>query len=75
MFNKEEWITKNIKEKKYHCEKCDKTYRDSFQLNRHLNGKKHNGRKIMYDCHYEGCNYSNRSRFHRDKHLNSRKHS
>ncbi len=46
--SRQERYKRNIDEKKYYCEKCDKSFRDNTMLNTHLNSKKHNGFVYVY---------------------------
>ena len=40
----------------YHCDTCNKSFRDSYELNLHMNRLIHHPeRKVSYDCHL--CNF------------------
>ena len=67
-------LQQNIVDKKYHCESCQKSYRDKTQLNRHLRSKSHNNTYIRYKCPHLGCAYENNAQYHLNIHLSSRKH-
>jgi len=72
--NKKNLLKRNVRDKKYYCERCNKAYRDSTELSRHLRSNKHNNIKVRYKCPHTGCGYENKAQYHLTKHLESRKH-
>lgn len=64
----------NVINKKYHCNECNKSYRDKAQLKRHIGGKLHNKRYKVYKCPYLDCPFIGIAPSHLNKHVNSRKH-
>ena len=48
---------RNLSEKRFHCLKCDKIFRDNYGLMQHNNGKYHNRRYTRYKCPFNGCNF------------------
>lgn len=47
----------NIASKKYYCVECDRSFRDTILLNKHLNGIRHNPRSPrVHTC--TACNYT-----------------
>ena len=64
---------RDIELKKYHCADCNKSFKDSYDLTRHLNGMIHNKeRYVKYECYH--CNFSSRIKTAYAKHLTSKKH-
>lgn len=65
---------KNIQNKKYYCEPCNKVFKDSFDLKNHLaKTKKHNPHLyVIYKC--ECCNFSTKIKKAYNNHLTSKKH-
>lgn len=59
---------------KYHCDKCNLSYRDIYELNRHYKSKKHTKKYKRYPCPFEDCDYKSNGNYHLQKHLESRKH-
>lgn len=80
--NNKERILKRIKdrnalrkqEKRFYCEKCDKSYTDNRNLQKHLTGNRHKkkGTKRLYNC--EACNYSTSYKQNYNTHVRSKKH-
>ena len=64
---------KDIENKKYYCVDCDKSFRDKYTLDKHLDGLKHHPeRKVMYHC--ESCDYTTKFKHCLKNHLTTQKH-
>jgi hypothetical protein len=57
----------------FRCEDCCKNFRDTSDLNRHLNTKKHETKiKIIYHCEY--CKITTLVKANFEKHMKTNKH-
>lgn len=61
-------------DKDYYCEKCNKSYTDNHNLQKHLRGNRHKkkGHFTLHSC--ESCKYSTTKRQDFNKHLNTIRH-
>lgn len=74
MFDKKEWLANNIINKTYHCDKCDKSFRDRYNYKIHLTSLNHTGAYKRYTCSFKDCNYTSPSRERIESHEISRVH-
>jgi uncharacterized C2H2 Zn-finger protein len=65
---------KNIENKTFHCQDCDKVFKDSYDLKNHLaKTKKHNKHLyVKYEC--SQCNYTTKFKPVMAKHLETKRH-
>lgn len=62
-----------IETKKYHCEPCNRTFRDQYNMNIHMRSKAHV--PFVYKSHTcSACNYTTKYKSSLTKHKLSRKH-
>lgn len=65
--------TRDIEAKKYHCQNCNLSFRDSTRLNRHFSSYRHNpNRYVKYDC--DICDYHTTKKNEYSRHLQTKKH-
>ena len=74
-----QWREKNIANKTYYCEKCDRAYYDSTFLKRHLKTTKHIDGYALYKCdliiHGTICTFKTRDKSKYNTHLKTKKHN
>jgi hypothetical protein len=64
---------RDLESKKYHCQTCDKSFRDRTVLNKHLTSMIHNPeRYVRHTCLV--CMYSTRVKANLRKHKTSQRH-
>ncbi len=64
---------KAINEKKFHCDSCNKSFRDNYTLKNHFKSRIHNPKpKSSYTCGV--CNWTTNNKTHMSNHLNTKKH-
>ena len=74
------WRAKNIKNKKYYCEKCERAYSENKSLNIHLKSNKHNDIHVNYECNLidiykRECKFNTRDKLLYTRHLKTKKHN
>ena len=77
--NKKHMYERNISNRNYYCEKCNKACRDNIALIRHNDGKKHNVRYKRYPCKLllrngTVCNFSSKGKQNLEIHMKIKKH-